>query len=226
MRFFEWFKRTFRLDIYFWMLFLFIPYVIIFGLVGHLCEPVIYIHSVVDDMIPFNEWFIIPYVMWFPYVALHFIRLFYKDTREYLSYMVAQFIGLYVCDIFFILVPNGVDFRPPAPTGGLTGFLCGIVFGLDEPTNVFPSIHVMVSWVVFFSMLHCKMYKQYKWAIPVYFILSTAITLSTMYLKQHSFIDVVGGLIGSVILYLIVYVSPLKKKLDRFYEKHPPKVYS
>ena len=188
----EWFKRTFRLDIYFWMLFLFIPYVIIFGLVGHLCEPVIYIHSVVDDMIPFSQVWIIPYIMWFPYVALHFIRLFYKDTREYLSYMCAQFIGLYACDIFFIFVPNGVNFRPEPVGNGITAFLCRIVFGLDNPTNVFPSIHVMVSWVVVFSMLHSKMYKTHKWAIPVYFTLSTLISLSTMFLKQHSVVDYYG----------------------------------
>ena len=36
-------------------------------------------HSVVDDWIPFNEYFIIPYFLWFAYIAA--VILFYKQGR-------------------------------------------------------------------------------------------------------------------------------------------------
>ncbi len=225
MRLKKWLIKNVRFDMYFWMLLLFIPYVIIFALTGHFREPVFYVHSPVDDLIPFNEWFIIPYVMWFLYVALLLAYFLIKDVRSYLNYMVASFVGLYLCDLFFIICPNGLTFRPETLPDNFAGWLCGFIFAVDNPTNVFPSIHVMISWLAFMAILESKTLKSHKWIYAPAFILSFMITLSTMYLKQHSFIDAVGGIIAAAILYIVFYrVKPIQKKIDAFYEKHPPKI--
>ena len=49
----------------------------IFSLLEQFCEPRYVIHCALDDMIPFNEWFVIPYVLWFlfvPGMVLFFLR--------------------------------------------------------------------------------------------------------------------------------------------------------
>ena len=40
----------------------------IFSLLEQFCEPRYVIHCALDDIIPFNEWFVIPYVIWFLFV--------------------------------------------------------------------------------------------------------------------------------------------------------------
>ena len=56
----------------------------IFSLLEQFCEPRYVIHCALDDMIPFNEWFVIPYVIWFAFVpgmVLFFLR---KSKEDYL----------------------------------------------------------------------------------------------------------------------------------------------
>ena len=40
-------------------------------------------HSSLDDMIPFNEYFVIPYLLWFAYVTAAIAYLFFKNKEEY-----------------------------------------------------------------------------------------------------------------------------------------------
>ena len=39
-------------------------------------------HSSLDDMIPFNEYFVIPYLLWFAYVTAAIAYLFFKNKEE------------------------------------------------------------------------------------------------------------------------------------------------
>ena len=57
----------------------------IFSLLEQFCEPRYVIHCALDDMIPFNEWFVIPYVIWFAFVpgmVLFFLR---KSKEDYIK---------------------------------------------------------------------------------------------------------------------------------------------
>lgn len=48
----------------------FIIYLIWFGLLEVHADPVFYTHCRLDDLIPFCSWFLIPYLIWFPYVGI------------------------------------------------------------------------------------------------------------------------------------------------------------
>ena len=46
-------------------------------------DPKYIIHSPVDDLIPFNEWFIFPYCSWFVLLAAVTALLWWFDTASY-----------------------------------------------------------------------------------------------------------------------------------------------
>ena len=49
---------------------------------GKEARPYHVIHFPLDQMIPFCEYFIIPYFLWFLYVAAVFVWLFFKDRKK------------------------------------------------------------------------------------------------------------------------------------------------
>jgi membrane-associated phospholipid phosphatase len=68
----------------------------------------------------------------------------------------------------------------------------------EKPTGAFPSSHVGMALI--FMILIYRISKKSFWLLmPVTLIL----TFSTIYLKAHYFIDVIGGIISGIIIYLI-----------------------
>ena len=61
-----------------WLLY-YIPYLICFMLLERFITPVIIIHSPLDEMIPFNEYFILPYLLWFPYMFGSFLHVSWHE---------------------------------------------------------------------------------------------------------------------------------------------------
>ena len=106
------------------------------------------IHTVLDDRIPFCEYFIVPYVLWFFYVAaaVAYFAFFQKSVKEYWQFMISLGIGM----TLFLLVswfwPNGHDLRPKLPEGGSVFVeMVRMLYRIDTPTNILPSIHVFNS---------------------------------------------------------------------------------
>ena len=154
------------------------------------------IHSVIDDMIPFNEYFIIPYLMWFFYIAVGvcWFIFFGKNKTEYYKLVSSLSIGMTIFLIVSCVFPNCQDLRP-------TEFLHHNVFtdlvkklyANDTPTNILPSIHVFNSLAVFFALNSSEQLRRHRVVRAAAGTLSVLIILSTMFLKQHSVVDVSMG---------------------------------
>lgn len=83
-----------------------------------------------------------------------------------------------------------------------TDFISGLVLNLyatDNPYNCFPSIHVLNS--VLIALYTCGSEKVCKWTKVICIIMSVSISLATMFIKQHYFVDVLAGVIFACILY-------------------------
>jgi membrane-associated phospholipid phosphatase len=166
------------------------------------------IHSGLDDVIPFIDVFIIPYLLWFLFVAATLIYLFFYSKTEYYDACKFLFTGMTIFLIICTVYPNGLNLR-----AGITyndNVFSSLVRWLqktDTCTNVFPSIHVYNSigcCIALFKSNGLKKHKGLKIAIG---ILGFFIILSTMFLKQHSVIDVAGAFVMAFIMYFIVYRS-------------------
>lgn len=72
------------------------------------------IHTFLDDKIPFCEYFIIPYVLWY-FVVLGSVLYFALGSpgkREYYQYMGTLGVGMTLFLIISYVYPNGQDLRP------------------------------------------------------------------------------------------------------------------
>lgn len=163
-------------------------------------------HVALDDKIPFNEYFIIPYLLWFVYVAGTVCYFFFTDKQQYYQICTFLFVGMTICLLICTFFPNGTDLRRPVdPQKNFCSYLVYLIRFADTSTNVFPSIHVYNSIGVHCALHNSPLLKQRKWLQIMSFILMISICLSTMFLKQHSAVDVLGAVILAYVLYPFVY---------------------
>ena len=158
------------------------------------------IHSVIDDMIPFNEYFIIPYMLWFIYltVGVCWFIFFCKNRREYYKLVSVLAIGMTIFLIVSCVFPNKQDLRPEVFVHeNVFTQMVGWLYRTDTPTNILPSIHVFNSLVMFFALNRTQQLKPYRLVRFLAGLLSVSIVLSTMFLKQHSVVDVSLGTLMS-----------------------------
>ncbi|MDL2300609.1 phosphatidic acid phosphatase [Clostridiaceae bacterium OttesenSCG-928-D20] len=152
------------------------------------------IHSPIDDLIPFNELFLIPYLFWFVFlVGMHLYTLVYDiDCFErMIKYIILTYFSAIT---IYIIFPNCQLLRPTefARDNILTRFIQGF-YQFDTNTNVCPSIHVIGSLAVMEAGLYSKTIKS-KWIKAGFVITAVLICASTVFMKQHSIIDVIAAL--------------------------------
>ena len=175
----------------------FVAYLILFGYLEQ--RPVRayhVVHTVFDDMIPFCEIFIIPYLLWFPYVVMTVVYFLFrnKNKKEYFQLIFNLMMGMTVFLVVSYIYPNVQYLRPAVfPRSNIFTRLVAEIYRTDTPTNILPSIHVFNSLAVYFAIHHCQALKDRKWLRRGALILSVLIILSTMFIKQHSVIDVCMG---------------------------------
>lgn len=155
------------------------------------------------------------------YIASYFfwIYLYVASARESIEIAcklaVADFTGKMICLVFFLVFPT-TNVRPSVEGSGLTMLLMRIIYKLDTPTNLFPSLHCFVSWLGMRHILKVRNLKH-KW---IHYSLSICGTLlvfaSTLFTKQHVVVDVLGGIVVAEIGILIARLSPLSSQVQKW----------
>lgn len=165
------------------------------------------IHTVLDDKIPFCEYFIIPYLMWFLLIALTLVYMifFQENKKEYYQLMRNIYAGAIVFLIVSLVYPNAQDLRPELSGDGIFEKLVQLIYMVDTPTNILPSLHVFYAVACCIALLKTTFRKYGKEIKCGIVILTVLIILSTMFLKQHSVVDVVMALVLNVLFYVLFY---------------------
>lgn len=163
-------------------------------------------HVSLDDYIPFNEYFIIPYFLWFLYVGGAIFYFFFTDTKAYYRLCAFLFIGMTISLVICTVFPNGTAFRPAInPEKDIFSWVVFHLYRTDTCTNVFPSIHVFNSIGVHLAVIHSERLKNISWVRIGSFILMISICLSTVFLKQHSVLDGLASIAMAYCLYGFIY---------------------
>lgn len=156
------------------------------------------VFTFIDKLVPFNKYFILPYVSWYMFIAIFAAILCILDKERYLKLLITLNIGMITCYVIYYFYPTYV----PRPMITETDFLSNLVLNLyeaDNPYNCFPSIHVLNSTLI--ALYVFKSEKLNKWIKGICISVSGSIILSTMFIKQHYFADVVAGIIFAYVLY-------------------------
>jgi membrane-associated phospholipid phosphatase len=195
-------KHPYQFSIYY-----FIFYLSFFELCEKLItSPVWVVHSALDDMIPFSPIGIIPYFLWFPWIAITVAGLLLWDTRrQYLRTCFTMYIGMTLILIFYCIVPNGLTLRPASiPGKDLLSTFVQWIYNHDSPENVCPSLHVYVSVCMDLAWTHSSLTDDKKWVRILLHILDISICIGVTLVKQHSIIDVLTGAALAVLIDLLV----------------------
>ena len=98
------------------------------------CYPV---HCIVDDWIPFCEWFVFPYILWYVYiiVTLLYMLLYNVDGFKRLSkyIIITQLTAMAI----YILFPTRQDLRPEVlPRDNFPSWIVSVLYSFDTNTGV------------------------------------------------------------------------------------------
>ncbi|MBQ7359154.1 MAG: phosphatase PAP2 family protein [Lachnospiraceae bacterium] len=164
------------------------------------------IHMSMDDHIPFVEVFIIPYLLWYGYVAVVIAYFFFTHKDNYYRICLFLAIGMTIFLIISTLWPNGHHLRPYVmPRDNIFTYLVSHLYTTDTSTNLWPSIHVYNSLGAHIAVMQSERLSKNKAICWASGILCVSIILSTMLIKQHSVFDVITAFIMATVLFVIVY---------------------
>lgn len=163
-------------------------------------------HASLDDLIPFNEYFIIPYLLWFLYVAGTLVFFLFRSKEDYYKMCTFLFSGMTLSLIICTFFHNGTDFRPVIdPNKNIFSAAVAALYKTDTCTNVFPSIHVYNAVGTHIAISRSQILAKYRFLRLGSLLLTISICLATMFLKQHSIIDVCGAFLMSYAIHYLVY---------------------
>ena len=168
---------------------------------GRVYHPVV---SVLDGYIPFSAWWVVPYFFWFVYIIGNIAWFFFKDRPALAKYMWFVIITHSIIAVVYFVYPTSQLLRPEVTEKGFFYDVVRWLYGYDTNTNVCPSIHVAGSFAVMFAALSAKSIKS-RWVKVLYVIAAVMICASTVFLKQHSIVDVWWGVILSAAVYPFVF---------------------
>ncbi len=158
-----------------------------------------------DNLIPFCEYFIIPYYLWYAYIVAMIAILLFKNVPEYKRYMWFIIIGYGSTLVFYAIYPTQQLLRPESfAHQNIFTALVADLYQTDTNTNVCPSLHVIGQMAAFIAAWRNPVGKKGLWR-GLWLVSSIAVCAATVMLKQHSIIDVWAGLGVSAVLYLAIY---------------------
>lgn len=187
------------------------------------------VSSNLDSLIPFCEIFIVPYISWFLFQAIWVVLVFIIDRKTYDQLTTMLMVGMTVFLVVSILVPTRLSLRPYfIPRNNIFVKWCLLLWKVDTPTNVWPSIHVFNITALMMTLFTSEnaILKKKSVQIPVVFW-CVMIILSTMFLKQHSIGDVLSALVLNGISYAVIYQAGMSfrfEEWDRRWAKNQSKL--
>ncbi|HEY7791464.1 MAG TPA: phosphatase PAP2 family protein [Vicinamibacterales bacterium] len=165
--------------------------------------------TALDRVIPF-----MPVFVWF-YLSAYLLdtvglclAVWHLDDTQFRGVLVACYATLLMAIVCFLLVPR-MALKPAVNTSSALGLTMAAVQQLTTKYNTFPSLHVAYSvitaWAAWMS------YARNRLLSSLLMIDALAVIASTVLVKEHTVIDVGGGLVVAAIsIVLARYIDPTR----------------
>jgi hypothetical protein len=142
---------------------------------------------VLDQMLPCVPFFVLFYVLayaqWLGGYVLHC-----RDSVQLCYRLVmTNVITKAICLVCYVLIPTTIQ-RPEITGSGLFAWGTRVVYAIDDPVNLLPSIHCLESWIAFRGAMMLK--KKNGWYIAGQGIMTLLVFASVVLIKQHFIIDI------------------------------------
>lgn len=159
-----------------------------------------------DGRIPFCEVFLIPYCLWYFLLVGTGLWLLMRDQDTFRRYMWFLALTFFLSALFWIIVPNCQELRPAVmPRDNWLTRGIALLYKIDTNTNVFPSVHVLGSMGAAWAVWKSPSLRSRKGLRVLVLLLAVLICISTLFIKQHSVLDVIGALALGLLVGLPVF---------------------
>ena len=189
-------------------------YLLSFVLIERLCPAPVYntVWCKLDDMIPFCEWFIFPYMSW--HVSLLWMSLYTLayDLGAFKRFMWNLILTTAIAVATYVIWPNQQLLRPDLPTLGRSNVLtwaAGIIYTVDTYTNVCPSLHCIGGFAILFAAMDIPRFRTKGWT-AFFVVFALMICASTVFMKQHSIVDFFAAIPVIIVGWFAFYFRPWK----------------
>ncbi|QCX34694.1 phosphatase PAP2 family protein [Caloramator sp. E03] len=145
-----------------------------------------------DNMIPVVPAFIIFYFGSYLFWIFNYILISRISQESCYRLAISDILGKLTCFIIYVAFPT-TNIRPNITTSGVFVDMLKFLYNVDAANNLFPSIHVLVSWYCFIGLRNNK-------TIPAWYkyfslFMAIMISISTLTTKQHVIADVIAGVV-------------------------------
>lgn len=168
--------------------------------------------TAIDNMIPFHPSWALIYVASFPFWIVGYIVIARQGREHWYRYVTAVLMAKVTCGICFLLIPT-TNVRPAVTETGFYGWLINLIYSMDTPTELFPSIHCLESWFCYIGVRgQEKVPKAYRYFACLFAVLICA---STQFTKQHYLVDIPAALLLAEASYYIARKTNLFRVIQK-----------
>lgn len=172
------------------------------------CHPV---WCKLDDIVPFNELFVIPYVGWYLLIVISLGYFLLYNVENFKGLQTYIIITQAVAMVIYIIWPSRQDLRPAEfSRQNILTWIMGIIYSADTNTGVCPSLHVAYSLGIASAWLKEKSAAWWVKLLVVVFVV--LICLSVAFTKQHSVVDIFAALPVCLLAEILAFGKFYKKK--------------
>lgn len=168
------------------------------------------VYCPLDDRIPFCEYFVIPYVLWYVLIVGSLVYFALRDADSFRKLQTYWMILLLSALVIFVIFPTKQELRPQVfPRDNFCTDLVGAIYAVDTNTGVCPSMHCALSVAMASVWVRNR---QVGWGIKVFMVTAAVlICLSTVFIKQHSVVDFFAALPLCLLAEIILFAGKGKR---------------
>jgi membrane-associated phospholipid phosphatase len=157
-----------------------------------------------DKHIPLIPEFAVIYLLYIPMIIFVF-AFYWNDYKAYRSMSLTLIAVISIAIMIYSVFQTEV-LRPIIASTDFFTRLTNTIYKYDMPNNTFPSLHVALT-----STISAFVYEKDTKVGMVLIPLAFFIILSTMFIKQHVFLDIIGGLMLAFFIFKIKNVFDIKE---------------
>lgn len=183
-----------------------------------------------NEMVPFLDWSIYPYILAYPVWVLSIFVVAYYSKDNFYNLVSLALITFLICGLWWFFFQSDVEawrvtsglflngnYLTPRTDLNFTESIVMWIYQSAGPRNALPSEHTLISWICIIGIRRDK-------SIPLPFVLFTwimniVIILSTQTTKQHYIIDMLAALVIAEATYWIIKDTKFPKWLNKTFSK-------
>ena len=150
----------------------------------------------IDHRIPLVPPMIVVYILAYCTWGINYLLIACEGGEIAKRAFTGAYIAILICLVCYLAFPTAMV--RPEPTGGdVFSALTRLIYRLDAPNNLLPSIHCLESWLCWRGLFGIKRVSRGYKAFSLIFAL--LVFASTVLVRQHCLIDIPAGVLAGEI---------------------------